>query len=101
MTWTETHNIYLQSVVERGLPGLAVFLWLLAVMGRLLWRAARSGPPALGIFFGFVGLLFAGMTESWTNDSEVVMCFYFLAGTAWALGSRGGPVEKYEKKTIL
>jgi hypothetical protein len=70
-------------------------------MGRLLWRAARSGPPALGIFFGFVGLLFAGMTESWTNDSEVVMCFYFLAGTAWALGSRGGPVEKYEKKTIL
>ncbi|MBL0058462.1 MAG: O-antigen ligase family protein [Elusimicrobia bacterium] len=101
MTWTETHNMYLQSVVERGLPGLAVFLWLLAAVGRLLWRAARSGPPALGIFFGFVGLLFAGITETWTNDSEVVLCFYFLAGTAWALGSRAAPVQNSETKTIL
>lgn len=86
MDWTETHNMYLQMVVERGLPGLAVFLWFLWSVGRALWRGARSDPAILGIFFGFIGLLCAGMTESWTNDSEVVMVFYFVVGSACALG---------------
>lgn len=84
--WTETHSIYLQIAVERGLPGLAVFLWFLAGLGRRLWKAGKTSPPLWGIFFGFVGMLIAGMTETWTNDSEVMMCVYFLVGTAWALG---------------
>jgi putative inorganic carbon (HCO3(-)) transporter len=91
MNWTEVHNMYLQIGVERGLIGLAVFLWLLTSIGRLAWRAARSDPSTKGIFFAFVGLLLAGMTETWINDSEVVMCFTFLVGTAWALGFRAVP----------
>ncbi len=82
--WTETHNIYLQMAVERGLPGLAVFLWLLACYGRLLWKAAAADRLWNGLFFGFVGLAFAGLTESWTHDSEIMMCFYFLLGSAAA-----------------
>ena len=35
--------------------------------------------------FGFLGLLAAGMTESWFNDSEILMCLFFLVGTAWRL----------------
>jgi O-antigen ligase len=96
--WTETHNMYLQMAVERGLPGLAVFLWFLWAVGRALWRAARSDPAALGIFFGFVGLLLAGMTESWTNDSEVMMAFYFLAGSALALGRAGLQSNKMSER---
>jgi hypothetical protein len=84
--WTETHSMYLQVAVERGLPGLGVFLWFLTAVGWLLWKAARSNPLVWGVFFSFVGLLLAGLTETWINDSEVVMCFYFLVGTAWALG---------------
>jgi hypothetical protein len=84
--WTETHNMYLQVAVERGLPGLGVFLWFLVAVGGFLWKAARANPLAWGVFFAFVGLLIAGLTETWINDSEVVMCFYFLVGTAWALG---------------
>lgn len=88
--WTETHSIYLQNAVERGLLGFAAFLWFLGTIGKNLWQAARSNPINWGIFFGFIGLLIAGLTETWTNDSEVVMCVYFLVGTAWALGNSSG-----------
>jgi len=92
--WTETHSIYLQNAVERGLLGFVVFLWFLVTVGRKLWQAARSAPINWGIFFGFIGLLMAGVTESWTNDSEIVMCVYFLVGTAWSLGKGSIPDSK-------
>lgn len=98
--WTETHSVYLQVAVERGLPGLAVFAWLLAAVGIRLWKAGEAFPELWGFFFGFVGLLIAGLTETWTNDSEVMMCVYFLVGTAWALGGSpsGVKVLKCEEK---
>jgi O-antigen ligase len=80
--WTEMHNIYLQAAVERGLVGLGFFLWFLAAAGRALWRAQARDPALAGVFWGFVALLLAGMTESWFNDSEVVMSLYFALGTA-------------------
>jgi putative inorganic carbon (HCO3(-)) transporter len=85
--WTETHSMYLQVAVGRGALGVGVFLWFLAAIGRRLWHSARAIPATWGIFFGFVGLLMAGVTESWTNDSEVLMCLYFLVGTACAWGT--------------
>lgn len=88
--WTEAHSIYLQNAVERGLPGFLVFLWFLLAIGKKLWEAARSTPIVWGIFFGFFGILISGLTETWTNDSEVVLCVYFLIGTAWALGKSPG-----------
>jgi putative inorganic carbon (HCO3(-)) transporter len=81
--WTETHNIYLQAGVEKGLIGLGLFLWFLTAFGRALWRAQARDPALAGFFWGFVALLLAGMTESWFNDSEVVMNLFFAAGTAW------------------
>lgn len=96
--WTETHSVYLQIAVERGLPGLIVFFWFLSVLGRRLWRAGQANPPLWGIFFGFVGMMVAGMTETWTNDSEIMMCFYFLVGTAWALGVSAPDLKVIESK---
>jgi O-antigen ligase len=83
--WTETHNVYLQVAVERGVVGLGLFILFLASVGRLLWSVARIQPALWGLFFGFLGLLVAGMTESWFNDSEILMCLFFLVGTAWRL----------------
>ena len=80
--WTETHNMYLQVGLEKGLVGLGFFLWFLIAIGRALWRAQARDPALSGVFWGFVALLFAGMTESWFNDSEVVMNLYFALGTA-------------------
>jgi putative inorganic carbon (HCO3(-)) transporter len=83
--WTETHNVYLQVAVERGVVGLGLFILFLSSVGRLLWSVARIQPALWGLFFGFLGLLVAGMTESWFNDSEILMCLFFLVGTAWRL----------------
>lgn len=80
--WTETHNMYLQVGLEKGGIGLGLFLWFLAAAGRALWRAQARDPALAGVFWGFVALLFAGLTESWFNDSEVVMNLYFALGTA-------------------
>ncbi len=91
--WTETHNMYLQAGAERGVVGLGVFLWFLMVLGRTLWSARKRDPALAGVFWGFIGLLVAGLTESWFNDSEVVMSLYFVAGTAL----RGWTAPKYEK----
>ena len=89
--WTETHNMYLQRAVGQGLVGFAAFLWFLGAIGQRLWKSAQSNPSTWGIFFGFLGLLAAGATETWTNDSEVVMCLYFLVGTAIAWSTTTEP----------
>lgn len=86
MDWTEVHNIFLQMGVERGFLGLAAYLLFLLVMGKLFWRAETEGRIP-GVFWGFLGLVMAGMTESWTHDSEVVMVLYFLLGCACAGGT--------------
>lgn len=85
MIWTESHNTYLQMAVERGLPGLALFLWLMFAYWKVFWAAARTHPEHNGLLFGFAGLLLAGLTESWTHDSEIMLCLYFLLGSAAVL----------------
>jgi O-antigen ligase len=84
MDWTETHQMFLQAAVDRGLLGLAAFVFLLIRLGVGLRRAAGGDPRWEGLFWGFVALTVAGLTESWFNDSEVVMNVYFLAGAAMA-----------------
>ncbi len=79
------HNNALQIAAERGIPGLALWLWLMAQMG---WDAAQvfrssgghseasmSATAALGCL---VSLLVAGMFEYNFGDSEVLTMFLFL-----------------------
>lgn len=79
--WSETHNIFLQAFAEAGLIGLTVFCGFLWAAGRLFWRASAGGWSD-GLFFAFIGLLFAGLTESWTRDAEVMIALNFLLGSA-------------------
>jgi len=91
------HNNALQIAVERGIPGLALWLWL---MVRLAWdalrlyssRAGDSASPAsrevlmisaaaLGAWAAF---LFAGMLEYNFGDSEVLTLFLFIMGAPYA-----------------
>lgn len=94
-TWTETHSIYIQMLLERGALGFAAFLAYLLAMGRLFWRAGKNGA-SWGFFYGFLGLALAGVTESWTHDAEVMMCLYFLLAVAGVLGA--DPADKSTDK---
>jgi O-antigen ligase len=98
LVWTETHNAYLQAAVNRGLPGLALLIACLVAMGRIFRRAAATSSWMDGLFFGWVALLAAGMTESWIHDTLVMMHVYlFLGLAASAAGDAEIPVRPSQR----
>jgi O-antigen ligase len=75
------HNVYVQYAAERGLPALAVFLWLVAKVLVDFTRALRRNPPAeprfllLAATAIMIGVLVGGLAEHTLGDSEVLTLF--------------------------
>jgi putative inorganic carbon (hco3(-)) transporter len=75
------HNIYLQYAAERGVPALAIILWLIAVVIRDLHDCARtfaSDPrswPLRGCVAVVIATLAEGFFEHNLGDSEVLTMF--------------------------
>lgn len=82
------HNTPLQLALERGVPVLLVWLWLLIAYVRWLWRRLRPSDKdswcergiLLGALGSTVGFFIAGFLHYNLGDSEVVMIFYFVMG---------------------
>jgi O-antigen ligase len=90
--WGHLHSTPLQIAFERGLPALFVWLALMFIYLRTLWRLARRGRFddwvmrgfALGALGGCAGFLTSGAVHYNWGDSESVMPFYFIMGLALA-----------------
>lgn len=88
--WSHLHSTPLQIAVERGLPALLVWLVIMFIYARMLWRLARGRAVqdaierglALGALGGLVGFTAGGLVHYNLGDSEVVMIFYFVMGLA-------------------
>src|SRR5215216_7078614 len=81
------HSNLLQIALERGVPALIVWLVLLGIYGRMLWRIARRKaiedfPRGLAIaaLGGALGFFTSGLVHYNWGDSEVVTVFYFIMG---------------------
>jgi hypothetical protein len=81
------HSNLLQIALERGLPALIVWLILIGVYLRMLWRITRregtddfSRGVALGALGGVVGFFTSGLVHYNWGDSEVVTVFYLIMG---------------------
>jgi hypothetical protein len=92
------HSNLLQIALERGVPALIVWLILLGVYTRMLWRLGRREIPsaeirnsdaeirnfprglAVGAFGGVLGFFASGLVHYNWGDSEVVTVFYFIMG---------------------
>jgi O-antigen ligase len=82
------HSTPLQIAFERGLPALSLWLVLLFIYGRMLWRLARLGVAEqwmehgllLGALGGLIGFVVSGLVHYNLGDSEVAMIFYLLMG---------------------
>ncbi|MBA3634228.1 MAG: O-antigen ligase family protein [Acidobacteria bacterium] len=91
------HSTPLQLVVERGLPALLLWLWILFIYGRTLWRELKVQSPEfkvenpksvdwqkkgiiLGCFGGLVGFFTSGLVHYNLGDAEVAMVFFMLMG---------------------
>jgi hypothetical protein len=81
------HSNLLQIALERGLPALIVWLILLGVYVRTLWRTQRrpgiedlARGVVIGALGGTIGFFTSGLVHYNWGDSEVVTVFYFIMG---------------------
>lgn len=99
LPWGHLHSTPLQIAFERGIPTLLVWLALLYLYARMLWRLVRGGRLAnwiergiaLGALGGMVGFCTSGMVHYNLGDSEVAMLFYFIMGLALAVNQQAAP----------
>jgi O-Antigen ligase len=85
------HSTPLQLAFDRGLPMLALWLWMMAAFWLAIVRAERSASDlsdtnSYGILLGTLGALTGFLISSLVNynygDAEVAMMFWFLMGVA-------------------
>ena len=81
------HSNLLQIALERGLPALIVWLMLIGIYIRTLWRITRregvdefARGIALGALGGALGFFTSGLVHYNWGDSEVVTVFYLIMG---------------------
>jgi O-antigen ligase len=66
-----SHNNYMDLLVQVGLAGLGCFLWFAATLGRFLWRVRDQLPEGFARSYadsalaGFAGILVAGLLGDW------------------------------------
>lgn len=91
--WGHMHSNLLQIALERGVPALILWLALLFIYARTLWRSLRSEDELhwmdkgilLGALGGLAGFFTSGLVHYNWGDSEVVMVFYLIMGLALAI----------------
>lgn len=80
------HSTPVQIAVERGIPALLIWIAILAILARSLWRGItssrefgwRSFGIALGTFGALIGFVASGFVHWNLGDQEVAMIFYML-----------------------
>ena len=90
--WGHMHSNLLQIALERGVPALLLWLALLFVYARTLWRSLRQRAALhwiergllMGALGGLVGFFTSGLVHYNWGDSEVIMIFYAIMGLALA-----------------
>ncbi|MBL8206277.1 MAG: O-antigen ligase family protein [Blastocatellia bacterium] len=78
---THTHSTPIQLAMERGLPALGCYVWLLLAMGGWLWRSYKQqqNPLAFGALAALLGFSISSLVNYNFGDSEVVMLLLFVA----------------------
>ena len=89
-----THNVYLQTGVDLGLPGLIAYLALLGLVVWMAWQAARyfkeTEQPvlrgvAIGSLSGMIALLAHGLVDNTVWDTRAVFLPWLVIGLLAAL----------------
>ncbi|NPV69672.1 MAG: hypothetical protein HPY55_03360 [Firmicutes bacterium] len=94
-----THNLYLQLLVETGIPGLLLFLWLLLCFVREVAGAGRTRDPLIfaGLAGGVVGQVVHGVFDNiWYSPKNVFM-FWAVLGLTLAM-ARAGRADREGRK---
>jgi len=96
------HSTPLQLAFDRGLPMLALWLWMVVAFWVYIARAERSArdlsdTSSYGLLLGILGALIGFLASSLVNynygDAEATMMFWFLMGLAMVLARRESPAS--------
>lgn len=83
------HNIFLQTGLDVGLPGLAVYGALLLVAAASGWRVARLTPSyraiSLGLLAGLAALHVYGLADALALGSKPGLVFWLVLGLLAAM----------------
>lgn len=82
------HSTPVQLLAERGLPALILWLIVLGIYARSLWKGIRANRDGdwrtfgilAGCFGGAVGFFSSGLVHWNLGDAEVAMVFFLLMG---------------------
>ncbi len=86
---THTHSTPIQIALDRGLPALGCYVWLILAMMIMAWRGYRRSREdaddlgeilALGSFGALIGFSLSSLTNYNFGDSEVLMLLLFVSG---------------------
>lgn len=86
---THTHSTPIQIAMDRGLPALGCYVWLMAAMFALTWRGYKwarqtgdeaSGGLMLGAFAALIGFSASSLVNYNFGDSETLMVLLFVIG---------------------
>jgi O-antigen ligase len=82
--YTDTHNYYLKVLIEAGLLGLLIFLWLLGVACKMSWRLFRMAKdPVMGALgCGLFGMMICVLVVNIFGDRWT---FLQVNGFLWVL----------------
>jgi uncharacterized protein YjeT (DUF2065 family) len=103
------HNIFLQTALDLGLPGLIAYLALLGLALVVCWRWARWGDrlyraTALGLAAGLVGFHAYGLTDAVALGSKPGVVFWMALGLVAVLervGERRAPDAAPRARRLL
>ena len=83
------HNIFLQTALDLGLPGLVAYLGLLFAAVQAGWRTARRDPVlrpwAIGLLAGLAALHVYGLTDALAPGSKPALLFWLALGMLAAM----------------
>lgn len=93
------HNIFLQTALDVGLPGLITYLAVIILAGVLGWRVARRSaalrPAALGLLAGLVALHVFGLADALALGSKPGIVLWLYLGLLTGMNRIVSDKEKF------
>ncbi len=91
---THTHSTPIQIAMDRGLPALGCYIWLMAAMLIAAWRGYKQAKDEsdvfneslmLGAFGAIIGFSLSSLTNYNFGDSEALMLLLCVVGLLFAV----------------
>ena len=83
------HNLYLQTALDIGFPGLITYLALIILVFGLLWQIAKQDSQLRPLALGFLGVLLAlhifGIADALALGSKTTILFWIMLGMITAM----------------